>query len=71
MEHLQWDAPPKMQIDPNKTYRATMKTTRGTIELELYITIDNFVVINTNIYPIYFVISYNNSNIAFYPFIIH
>jgi peptidyl-prolyl cis-trans isomerase B (cyclophilin B) len=35
MTNLQWDNPPKMQIDLNKTYRATIKTNRGTIELEL------------------------------------
>ena len=48
MENLQWNSPPKMQIDPNKIYRATIKTTRGTIELELYPehapkTVNNFV----------------------------
>jgi peptidyl-prolyl cis-trans isomerase B (cyclophilin B) len=37
-----------MQIDPNKTYRATIKTNRGNIELELYPehapkTVNNFV----------------------------
>jgi peptidyl-prolyl cis-trans isomerase B (cyclophilin B) len=48
MAYLQWDSPPKMQIDPSKTYRATIKTNRGTIELELYPkhapkTVNNFV----------------------------
>ena len=48
MANLQWDTPPKMQIDPNKTYRATIKTNRGAIELELYPehapkTVNNFV----------------------------
>ena len=48
MADLQWNSPPKMQIDPNKTYRATIKTTRGNIELELYPehapkTVNNFV----------------------------
>jgi peptidyl-prolyl cis-trans isomerase B (cyclophilin B) len=48
MAYLQWDSPPKMQIDTNKTYRATIKTNRGTIELELYPehapkTVNNFV----------------------------
>jgi peptidyl-prolyl cis-trans isomerase B (cyclophilin B) len=48
MVYLQWDSPPKMQIDPSKTYRATIKTNRGTIELELYPkhapkTVNNFV----------------------------
>lgn len=37
-----------MQIDPNKTYRVSMKTNKGTIELELYPkhapkTVNNFV----------------------------
>ena len=44
----QWDSPPKMQIDPQKTYRATIETDRGPIELELYPqhaarTVNNFV----------------------------
>ncbi|MBN2126728.1 MAG: peptidylprolyl isomerase [Deltaproteobacteria bacterium] len=44
----QWDAQPEMQIDPEKTYRATLETDRGTIELELYPqyapkTVNNFV----------------------------
>ncbi len=48
MANLQWNSPPKMQIDPNKTYSATIKTNRGTIELELYPehapkTVNNFV----------------------------
>ena len=48
MANLQWNSPPKMQIDPNKTCRATIKTNRGTIELELYPehapkTVNNFV----------------------------
>ena len=48
MTNLQWDTPPEMQIDPNKTYRATIKTNQGTIELELYPkhapnTVNNFV----------------------------
>ncbi len=32
----QWDEPPQMQIDPQRTYRAVMETSCGTIELELY-----------------------------------
>src|SRR5687768_15207423 len=32
----QYSAPPKMTIDPSKTYRITMDTTAGTIKLELY-----------------------------------
>ena len=44
----QWDRPPEMQIDLEKTYRVTLETTRGTIELELYPqnarnTVNNFV----------------------------
>lgn len=42
------DSPPAMQIDQNKTYVATLKTTAGTIELSLNakatpITVNNFV----------------------------
>jgi len=44
----QWSSPPAMDIDPQKTYRAVMETSRGTIELELYAqfaprTVNNFV----------------------------
>lgn len=44
----QWSSPPAMQIDVSKTYRVTMETTRGTIELDLYpqhapLTVNNFV----------------------------
>lgn len=44
----QWKSPPAMQIDPKKNYRATIETSRGTIELELYPqyapkTVNNFV----------------------------
>lgn len=44
----QWNSPPAMQIDVTKTYRVTMETTRGTIELDLYpqhapMTVNNFV----------------------------
>ena len=35
MSPKQWNAPPAMQIDTDKTYAATMETGRGTIELEL------------------------------------
>jgi peptidyl-prolyl cis-trans isomerase B (cyclophilin B) len=43
-----WDHPPEMMIDTEKTYEATLETTRGTIELELYPqhapkTVNNFV----------------------------
>jgi len=48
MSAKQWDAPPEMQIDVSKTYRVTIKTNRGDIELELYPehapkTVNNFV----------------------------
>jgi len=44
----QWNSPPEMQVDPQKTYRATIDTERGPIELELYPqhaarTVNNFV----------------------------
>jgi peptidyl-prolyl cis-trans isomerase B (cyclophilin B) len=48
MGRLEWKNPPEMQIDPVKTYRAVMETSRGVIELELYPqhapkTVNNFV----------------------------
>lgn len=48
MNAKQWKTPPAMQIDPAKTYRVTMKTNKGTIELDLYPehapkTVNNFV----------------------------
>ena len=48
MTKQQWDSPPGMQIDSNKTYRLTIESSRGTIELELYPqhapkTVNNFV----------------------------
>lgn len=48
MSKKQWSDPPAMQIDVKKKYRATIETTRGTIELELYpqhapVTVNNFV----------------------------
>ena len=44
----QWDAPPAMQIDPEKKYTATIDTTKGAIKLELFAkeaprTVNNFV----------------------------
>lgn len=44
----QWDAPPPMQIDPNKQYIATLDTEKGKIVVELLakdapITVNNFV----------------------------
>jgi peptidyl-prolyl cis-trans isomerase B (cyclophilin B) len=48
MADKQWNSPPAMQIDPKKSYSATIETSRGTIELELYPqhapkTVNNFV----------------------------
>lgn len=48
MANLQWDRPPAMEIDPQKTLRAVIQTERGNIELELYPqyapqTVNNFV----------------------------
>lgn len=48
MTAKQWSNPPEMQIDPAKTYKVVMDTTKGEIELELYpehapITVNNFV----------------------------
>ena len=44
----QWQQPPAMQIDAQKTYKASIETKRGTIELDLYAkyapkTVNNFV----------------------------
>jgi cyclophilin family peptidyl-prolyl cis-trans isomerase len=44
----QYDAPPAMQIDPNKTYSATFKTEHGDLVVELFakqapVTVNNFV----------------------------
>ncbi len=44
----QWLEPPEMQIDASKTYKATIETTKGKIEIELYAehapkTVNNFV----------------------------
>jgi cyclophilin family peptidyl-prolyl cis-trans isomerase len=43
-----WDAPPAMTIDTTRTYRATLETSAGVIELELFAseapkTVNNFV----------------------------
>jgi peptidyl-prolyl cis-trans isomerase B (cyclophilin B) len=48
MPKNQWNSPPPMQIDPKKTYHATIETDRGDIELEFYPqhapkTVNNFV----------------------------
>lgn len=44
----QWSNPPAMQIDPEKSYKVSMDTTQGTIEIELFPeyapkTVNNFV----------------------------
>ena len=36
LEQRQFDAPPPMTIDPARTYRATLLTSKGTIVIELY-----------------------------------
>jgi peptidyl-prolyl cis-trans isomerase B (cyclophilin B) len=36
MAQQSWPKPPEMQIDASKTYRASIETSRGTIELDLY-----------------------------------
>jgi peptidyl-prolyl cis-trans isomerase B (cyclophilin B) len=48
MSRRQWKSPPPLEIDVEKDYRATMETSRGVIELELYPkyapkTVNNFV----------------------------
>ncbi len=48
MTEKQWGNPPTMQIDTQKTYRVTIETNRGNMELELYPeyapkTVNNFV----------------------------
>ncbi len=48
MSSLQWSQPPAMTIDPAKSYKATIETSRGDIVLELYPqhapqTVNNFV----------------------------
>lgn len=48
MTSKQWDNAPEMQIDADKGYRATMETSKGPIELELYPehapkTVNNFI----------------------------
>jgi peptidyl-prolyl cis-trans isomerase B (cyclophilin B) len=48
MSKKEWNNPPAMQIDPKKTYYATIETDRGEIELELHPqhapkTVNNFV----------------------------
>ena len=48
MTAKQYDAPPAMQVETNRTYRVTMETTKGDIQLELFPehapkTVNNFV----------------------------
>ncbi len=48
MAGKQWSSPPAMQIDPEKTYHATIETNRGTISIEFFPknapkTVNNFV----------------------------
>jgi peptidyl-prolyl cis-trans isomerase B (cyclophilin B) len=48
MTMKQWDNPPAMQIDPQKSYEAIIETDKGNIEIELYPqnapkTVNNFV----------------------------
>ncbi len=48
MANNQWKTPPEIQIDPEKTYRVNMETSKGLIELQLYPeyapkTVNNFV----------------------------
>ncbi|WP_248925558.1 peptidylprolyl isomerase [Paenibacillus hamazuiensis] len=43
-----WSKPPEMKIDPNKSYQATVKTSKGTFKVELFAkdapkTVNNFV----------------------------
>lgn len=48
MDMKQWDSPPEMAIDVSKTYQASIETSKGTIEIDLYPehapkTVNNFV----------------------------
>ena len=48
MSDKQWNSPPPMTIDPKKNYAATMETSKGTIEIDLFTkdapkTVNNFV----------------------------
>ncbi|KKO19990.1 MAG: peptidylprolyl isomerase [Candidatus Brocadia fulgida] len=48
MPTKQWNTPPALQIDANKTYHATIETNRGKISIELFPknapkTVNNFV----------------------------
>ena len=48
MTSQQWDSPPDMQIETDRSYQCTLSTDRGDIELELYpehapVTVNNFI----------------------------
>ncbi len=47
-EHKQWDSPPEMRIETDRTYRVRMETSRGAVSIDLYPehapkTVNNFV----------------------------
>lgn len=51
----QWSTPPEMKIDVNKTYTATIETSKGSMKLELFakeapITVNNFVFLSREKY---------------------
>jgi len=55
MTAKQWNSPPEMQIDTDKNYKISMKTTKGEIVLELYPehapkTVNNFVFLSNQGY---------------------
>lgn len=48
MTYQQWSKPPQMEIDPKKSYSATLKTDKGDITIQLFadkapLTVNNFV----------------------------
>src|SRR5512143_1787512 len=48
MSYQQWSKPPKMEIDPKKSYSAILKTDKGDITVQLFadntpLTVNNFV----------------------------
>jgi peptidyl-prolyl cis-trans isomerase B (cyclophilin B) len=48
MSEQQWDSPPEMSVDASRTYKCTLDTDRGEIQLELFpehapATVNNFV----------------------------
>lgn len=48
MSYQQWSKPPKMEIDPKKTYSAILNTDKGEIKIKLFadktsLTVNNFV----------------------------